>query len=287
MKAKPWTKEEMYFKKVYVSALAIMKITDHAIRGKDREICGYLTGFPKNGAFYVLDAVELPIIGSDSRVQVAGEMGDKAHVYNSTLSELLDKVGRSHILVGWYHSHPGFGCFLSGIDCNTHKQLQNIYRSFFAMVVDPYRTLSKRKVELGAFMCFQNENTGKSNFFESVPLFMSEEFGIHANRYYKLEINYFQSKFESEIIKLIYKNYWIDTLSSNILLLNSPYTFQTVEDMSFKIKNYSLKKNASYIKSKDQSDMHQIKLDEISKVNTQSSVNLQNELVKVIIFNDK
>jgi COP9 signalosome complex subunit 5 len=164
----------MYFKKVYISTLAAMKITDHAIRGKDREICGYLTGFPRNGAFYVLDAVELPIIGSDSRVQVAGEMGDKAQVYNTNLSELLSKVGREHLLVGWYHSHPGFGCFLSGIDCNTQKYMQNIYQTFFALVVDPYRSLSSRKLQIGAFFCFQKEQTGKSNFFESVPLFMSE-----------------------------------------------------------------------------------------------------------------
>ncbi len=24
------------------------------------------------------------------------------------------------MVVGWYHSHPGFGCWLSGVDINTH-----------------------------------------------------------------------------------------------------------------------------------------------------------------------
>jgi proteasome lid subunit RPN8/RPN11 len=25
--------------------------------------------------------------------------------------------------VGWYHSHPGFGCWLSGVDINTQQVL--------------------------------------------------------------------------------------------------------------------------------------------------------------------
>lgn len=232
----------MYFKKVMLSTLATIKIVDHAIKGGDKEICGYMTGFAKDGVFYVLDAIELPIIGSDSRVEVAGQMGDKAHIYTSEMLDAMEKVGRSHKLVGWYHSHPGFGCWLSGIDCNTQKLLQMTNKTFFALVVDPYRTLSNRKVEIGCFMCFQEgKGSNTSNFYESIPLYKAEDFGIHASKYYKLEHNYFQSKFEAQIVKLIYKNYWIDTLSSNFLLTNDEYYTKQVEDMSAKIKNYQLK----------------------------------------------
>jgi COP9 signalosome complex subunit 5 len=115
-------------------------------------------------------------------------------------------------------------------------------KTFFALVVDPYRTLSNRKVEIGCFMCFQEgKGTNSSNFYESIPLYKAEDFGIHASKYYKLEHNYFQSKFEAQIVKLIYKNYWLDTLSSNFLLTNDEYYTKQVEDMSAKIKNYQLK----------------------------------------------
>ena len=67
-----------------------------------------------------------------------------------------------------------------------------------------------------------------------------QEYGVHSAKYYKVDIIYFQSKFEAEIIKLIYKNYWLDTLSSNILLVNNDYYTQTVDDMSKKVKNFSL-----------------------------------------------
>lgn len=31
----------------------------------------------------------------------------------------VQDVGRFENIVGWYHSHPGYGCWLSGIDCST------------------------------------------------------------------------------------------------------------------------------------------------------------------------
>jgi len=30
-------------------------------------------------------------------------------------------VRRPEMVVGWYHSHPGFGCWLSGVDINTQQ----------------------------------------------------------------------------------------------------------------------------------------------------------------------
>ena len=77
LKEKPWEKDDLHFKKVYISTLAAMKITDHAIRGGKFEIAGYLMGFAKDGVFYALDTVELPIVGLDNRVEIAGEMGEK------------------------------------------------------------------------------------------------------------------------------------------------------------------------------------------------------------------
>jgi hypothetical protein len=44
---------------------------------------------------------------------------------------------------------------------------------------------------------------------------------------------------------------------------------------------FKIRKNAGNIRNKEQSEMHQRKLDEVAKVNTQSSGNIQNELLKV------
>jgi len=200
----------------------------------------------------------------------------------------MKTVGREQNIVGWYHSHPGFGCWLSGIDVRTQKQMQMINKTFCALVVDPYRTLSSRKVDLRCFICYKTDSktSQKSNIFESVPFGKSDEFGIWQSHYYRLEHNYFRSKFDDQIIRLIYKNYWIDTLSSNTLMINEDYANKQIADMSEKIKGYNLYKNAVNIKTHDQNEIQQRKIDDIAKLNSQSNVNLQNELIKTIIFND-
>ena len=214
----------MHFKNVMISTMAAMKIVDHAIRGGKFEICGYLMGFAKDGVFYVLDAVEMPFIGTDSRVEIAGEMGDKAHLYANKYLELMEKVGRAHVYIGWYHSHPGFGCWLSGIDCNTQRLFQRTNKMWFALVVDPYRTKSKKKIDLGCFMMYTKEDSNKKiQNFDSVPLNKAEEFGVHQNKYYRMPHEFFQSKFEGEMIKTMYNDYWVDTLYSNALLINDEF----------------------------------------------------------------
>lgn len=42
-------------------------------------------------------------------------------VFQSTMLELLKQTGRPETVVGWYHSHPGFGCWLSSVDVNTQQ----------------------------------------------------------------------------------------------------------------------------------------------------------------------
>jgi COP9 signalosome complex subunit 5 len=140
-----------------ISTLAAIKIVDHAIKGGRYEICGFISGFVRERTFYILDAIELPIVGTDARVEVAGAIGDSVLVNVLEGMEQMGKVGRGHNLVGWYHSHPGLSCFLSGIDCSTQKMMQLANKTFLALVVDPWKTLSTRRVEIGCYMCFQRD----------------------------------------------------------------------------------------------------------------------------------
>jgi len=45
------------------------------------------------------------------------------------------KVGRMENVIGWYHSHPGYGCWLSGIDVSTQMLNQKFQEPFVAVVV--------------------------------------------------------------------------------------------------------------------------------------------------------
>jgi COP9 signalosome complex subunit 5 len=46
-----------------------------------------------------------------------------------------NQVGRLENAVGWYHSHPGYGCWLSGIDVSTQLTNQTYTDPFVAIVV--------------------------------------------------------------------------------------------------------------------------------------------------------
>ena len=44
-------------------------------------------------------------------------------------------MGRLENALGWYHSHPGYGCWLSGIDVDTQMTNQKYQEPFVAIVV--------------------------------------------------------------------------------------------------------------------------------------------------------
>lgn len=45
------------------------------------------------------------------------------------------------MVVGWYHSHPGFGCWLSNVDINTQQAFEQLNSRAVAVVVDPIQSV--------------------------------------------------------------------------------------------------------------------------------------------------
>lgn len=114
-KERPWKKDPDHFKKVKISAVALIKMVMHARSGGDIEIMGVMQGYPVGDTMYIMDAVPLPVEGTETRVN-AGKEADNYTIAHQDHSEQVD---RPEYIVGWYHSHPGYGCWLSGIDVNT------------------------------------------------------------------------------------------------------------------------------------------------------------------------
>jgi 26S proteasome regulatory subunit N11 len=48
------------------------------------------------------------------------------YVYQTIMLDMLKQTGRPEMVVGWYHSHPGFGCWLSGVDMNTQQSFEKL-----------------------------------------------------------------------------------------------------------------------------------------------------------------
>ena len=143
-------------------------------------------------------------------------------------------------MCGWYHSHPGYGCWLSGIDVSTQSLYQKVQEPFIAIVIDPKRTMSAGKVEIGCFRVFpdsyvEQQKEGKHGGSDgSIPLNKQKDFGIHAHRYYQLEHSFFKSKLDSSILEILWNEYWIQTLSSSPLLNNSDYLTNAISNVAVK-----------------------------------------------------
>ena len=43
------------------------------------------------------------------------------HVFQTKMLDMLKQTGRPEMVVGWYHSHPGFRSWLSSVDITTHQ----------------------------------------------------------------------------------------------------------------------------------------------------------------------
>jgi len=80
---------------------------------------------------------------SDSAVLVAGKSYSAPSLPHSF-------TNRPEMVVGWYHSHPGFGCWLSGVDINTQQSFEALNARAVAVVVDPVQSV-KGKVVIDAF----------------------------------------------------------------------------------------------------------------------------------------
>ncbi len=52
---------------------------------------------------------------------------------------------------------------------------QNVFKTFFALVVDPYKTLSNRKIEIGCFRTFlQDSKDNQNDYFANIPINKAE-----------------------------------------------------------------------------------------------------------------
>lgn len=102
---------------------------------------------------------------------------------------------------------------------DTQNFNQKFQDPWLAIVVDPVRTIAQGKVQLGAFRTYPDDHkpADTESAWQSVPLDKVKDFGVHANRYYPLEVSYFKSVLDSNLLELLWSKYWVNTLSSNPL----------------------------------------------------------------------
>lgn len=109
------------------------------------EVMGLMLGeFVDDYTVRVVDVFAMPQSGTGVSVEAVDP------VFQTKMLDMLKQTGRPEIVVGWYHSHPGFGCWLSGVDINTQQSFEALNQRAVAVVVDPIQSV-KGKVVIDAF----------------------------------------------------------------------------------------------------------------------------------------
>ncbi len=109
------------------------------------EVMGLMLGeFTDDYTINVIDVFAMPQNGTGVSVEAVDP------VYQTNMLEMLAQTGRPEMVVGWYHSHPGFGCWMSGVDINTQQSFEQLNQRAVAVVVDPIQSV-KGKVVIDAF----------------------------------------------------------------------------------------------------------------------------------------
>ena len=255
-KLRPWKTDINHFKHVKISAVALIKMVMHSKSGLggptgDVEVMGVMQGYPVGDTMYVMDAIPLPCEGIEARVNASKE-ADEYLINHLGFSE---NVARPENVVGWYHSHPNFGCWLSGIDVQTQQMNQMVQDPNIAIVIDPCKTMAAGKVEIGCFRCYKNEDAERLQKEAGNKKAVGEagmndekfkEFGLHAHKYYKMTHNFFKSKSDTELLDRIWNEYWTWNLSTSPLLNNQKTICDNVVNVVGKLKKLSTSSAASY-----------------------------------------
>jgi len=196
--------------KVQISSLALLKMLKHGRAGVPMEVMGLMLGqFVDDYTINCVDVFAMPQSGTGVSVEAVDP------VFQTKMLEMLKQTGRPEMVVGWYHSHPGFGCWMSGVDINTQQSFEALNQRAVAVVIDPVQSV-KGKVVIDCFrlinpqlmMLGQEPRQTTSNVGHLKKA--SIQALIHGlNRhYYSMVIDYRKNELEEQMLTNLYKKTW-------------------------------------------------------------------------------
>ncbi|PIA34556.1 hypothetical protein AQUCO_03700087v1 [Aquilegia coerulea] len=204
---------------VYISSLALLKMLKHG-------------DFVDEYTVRVVDVFAMPQSGTGVSVEAVDP------VFQTKMLDMLKQTGRPEMVVGWYHSHPGFGCWLSGVDINTQQSFEQLNQRAVAVVVDPIQSV-KGKVVIDAFrlinpqtmMLGQEPRQTTSNLGHlNKPSIQALIHGLNRH-YYSIAINYRKNELEEKMLLNLHKKKWTDGLTLQRFDTHSKTNEQTVQEM--------------------------------------------------------
>ncbi len=209
---------------IEISPLAYAKIIDWTSANTEREVGGYLIGVIK-GKKVIITEVTFSV---DSSTPTHVSLDAMAQM---RIIEEIEKRDGKETILGWWHTHPSYGLFLSSTDIATQQVYQALLPEAVAMVNDG-----------NAFAVSQKQKDYKAKFFRVTNdnKFKEITFGVMTNPDEILTIltEYVQDEESSEKIaentaqKMAFSvNESFETLTQKMLLTKDEF-----EDGLFQVK---------------------------------------------------
>ncbi|CUS13395.1 unnamed protein product [Tuber aestivum] len=218
---------------VYISSLALLKMLRHGRAGVPMEVMGLMLGeFVDDYTVRVVDVFAMPQSGTGVSVEAVDP------VFQTKMMDMLRQTGRPETVVGWYHSHPGFGCWLSSVDINTQQSFEQLTPRAVAVVIDPIQSV-KGKVVIDAFrlinpqslMLGQEPRQTTSNLGHlNKPSIQALIHGLNRH-YYSILINYRKTHLEENMLMNLHKTVWTDGLTMKDFKLLAKENQERLEKM--------------------------------------------------------
>lgn len=225
----------------YISSLALLKMLKHGRAGVPMEVMGLMLGeFVDEYTVRVVDVFAMPQSGTGVSVEAVDP------VFQTKMLDMLKQTARPEMVVGWYHSHPGFGCWLSGVDINTQQSFEALNKRAVAVVVDPIQSV-KGKVVIDAFrlinpqlmMLGQEPRQTTSNLGHlNKPSIQALIHNLNRH-YYSINISYRKNELEQKMLLNLHKKQWTDGLRTEPYDKHTKENEETVEHLLELCKSYS------------------------------------------------
>ncbi|GAA5883434.1 hypothetical protein JCM16303_003795 [Sporobolomyces ruberrimus] len=202
---------------IHISSLALLKMLKHGRAGVPLEVMGLMLGdFVDEFTIRVIDVFAMPQSGTGVSVEAVDP------VFQTKMLDMLKQTGRPEMVVGWYHSHPGFGCWLSSVDVNTQQSFEQLNPRAVAVVVDPIQSV-KGKVVIDAFRSINpqqimmglepRQSTSNVGHLQQ-PSIQALIHGLNRH-YYSIAIAYRKTDLEQSMLLNLHKKNWTEGLRLN------------------------------------------------------------------------
>lgn len=195
---------------VHISSLALLKMLIHGRQGVPLEVMGLMIGEQLDEyTITVTDCFSMPQTATGQSVEAVDPE------YQVQMLDKLSLVGRGEKVVGWYHSHPGFGCWLSMEDVMTAGSYEQLTPRSVSVVIDPIQSV-RGKVVIDAFRTIPQEylmsgtdprqTTSVVPFLtKPTPQALAHGLGKH---YYSMPIAFRKKTHEVRMLLNVHKKGW-------------------------------------------------------------------------------